>query len=449
MGIPTPVEFFIFPEHDTPSNRDRWLESLSMLDAFSTLFGAYPFAEEKYGIYEFGFPGGMEHQTMTGQGRFDEALTAHELSHQWWGDLVTCATWHDVWLNEGFATYSEALWLERQAGGDGAQALAGAMAARRPQRVDGSVYVDDVGSESRIFSKDFSYLKAGWVLHMLRHVLGDERFFATLAAYRNLYAYAAATTEDFRTVAETSYGSSLVWFFDPWLYGIGAPSYRFGWRETTAGGRDWVELSVAQTQDTGWPTFAMPIDVRVTSGDRDATHVIWNVARTQHFLLPAAGRVDAVALDPGGWVLASDVTAAAFALGPPRVVATDPAPGARVPSAFVAAVRVVFQEDVVTRAADYWLAGATVGPVPCAFAYDRGGATATLTPAHPLAPDRYTLTIADTVVDAASVQPLDGEVRTADDPGALPSGDGRPGGAAVIRFDVARAPRRHLPRLTR
>ena len=445
-----PLEFYVFPQDDTPTNRALWLDTAAMLRVFGDRFGLYPFVSEKYGIYEFTFNGGMEHQTMTGQGggdgAFDPWLSAHELAHQWWGDLVTCATWHDIWLNEGFATYAEALWDEGAPGSSGEQALLAAMAERRPRHVDGSVYVPDTASEERVFSEDFSYLKGAWVLHMLRHVMGDEAFFATLAAYRERYAYSTATTADFQAVAEGVYGGSLAWFFAPWVYGFGAPEYGVGWRQTVAGGRNWVELYVTQTQPAGYPTFTMPVDVVIHGADGDSVRTVLTRARAEHALFATDGTIDSVEFDPDRWVLSTGVAATTFVEGPPRIVAVEPAPGSRVPSGTAGPVRVVFHEDVVADASEFSLSGSRTGPAAVAFSYDRSTATATLTLVAPLAPDTYTLAVSDAITDAASGQRLDGEVADPSDPAALPSGDGQPGGSAILRFSVASPVRRTLRR---
>lgn len=434
-GVAMPVSLFIYPEHDIPANRDVWLRAVDMLGAFGDLFGPYPFAAEKYGIYQFPPGGGMEHQTITGQGSFLEYLTAHELAHQWWGDLVTCATWHDIWLNEGFATYAEALWYEHKPGSPGAAWLRETMELREPSSVDGTVYCYDVASPSRIFSGNYSYRKGAWVLHMLRHVVGDEAFFATLAAWREEFAFAAVTTADFQRVAEAASGRDLARFFQQWVYGPGAPTYRYGWRQVDAAGRRWVELHLEQIQPTDWPPFAMPIDVALAGAGVSTTAVAESDERAEHLLLPVAHEVTGVELDPDHWILHQGRVASAFTAGPPKIVAASPAPGSLSAPAAVTRVAVTFHDDVSAGAAAFSLAGARSGPVAAAFAYDAAARTASLlTP--PLPTDSYTLTVLDTVTGAGGAA-LDGEVAR----GVLPSGDGVPGGSSVLTFAVGRPPR--------
>jgi hypothetical protein len=399
---------------------------------FGDLFGLYPFLDEKYGIYQFGFGGGMEHQTMTGQGSFTETLTAHELAHQWWGDMITCGTWQDIWLNEGFATYSEALWLESEPGGGGTDALHAHMEIRRPSDVNGSVYVPaaDAGNFNRIFSSNFSYRKGAWVLHQLRHVVGDQNFFDILAAYRAAYEHGSAITEDLRQVAEGVYGSDLTWFFDEWVYDIGAPAYASAWRGHEIGGTNYVELYISQFQTSSYPIFTMPLDVVMTTTGGDMTHVVWNDAEEEHFLFAVPGEVLSLDLDPDDWTLHTGNVTTAFVQGPPKLVLTAPEPGGSVTSAEDMTVEITFHKDVVADAAHFDLVGDATGPAPFAYAYDDASHTVTLTPDEALGADDYTLTVQDGIVDVVAGLSLDGELADPTDPEALPSGEGLPGGDA-------------------
>jgi len=437
-----PVQFFIYPEHDTPANRTAWLWSLDMLGVFGSLYGPYPFLLEKYGIYEFPFGGGMEHQTFTGQGGFAEDLTAHELSHQWWGDMVTCATWHDIWLNEGFATYSEALWEEFASGSSDPAALRAAMSQLKPGRVDGSVYCFDVSNVNRIFSWNFSYAKGAWVLHMLRGIVGDETFFRILQVYRQRFEYKSATTEEFQAVAEEVAGADLDWFFQPWVYGTGAPAYRYGQRGYEVEGRHWVDVFLQQAQSSSYPLFPMPVELAISTGAGVSRTTVWLRERLQHYLIPLDSPVSGVAVDPDGWILATSNVEVAFDEGPPRVVSVTPPPGSRAVVSETAALRVVFHKAVVVRPEQFSLVGAHRGAVPLSVSQEEDGVVAVLVPAALLAPDTYTLTVSDEVVDAASGQRLDGEMGV---PAAFPSGDGVPGGRAVVTFEVVRDLRRRLP----
>jgi aminopeptidase N len=434
-----PVEFHIYPASDTPSNRAAWERCLDMLATYRPIYGEYPFVAEKYGIYQFPFGGGMEHQTNSGQGTFSESVTAHELAHQWWGDWVTCKTWNHIWLNEGFATYSEALWEERKPGSSGLPALFAAMAARRPTQVGDSVYVYSTGNLNRIFSTNFTYRKGGWVLHMLRHVLGDAAFFQALADYRATFGNGAATTEDFAAAVGTASGRDLTNFFQQWVYGIGAPAYAFGWQNATINGQQYLRLSVRQTQNTAWPgtgspsdAFDMPVDVRVTNTQGTGTHVVRNNARLQHYLIPLPAPATDVLLDPEDWVLATAKVAETYTPGPAKIVAASPSPGEVLASA-PANLVVSFSEGVNAQASHFALVGPG-GSVGLSLSYDTGSFTATLTPPGALAPGAYTLTVSQSMVTLSSGMNLDGEIV-----GPLPSGDGLPGGSAQIPFTIGAA----------
>jgi len=434
-GGSMPVEFFIYPESDTETNRTGWLSSVAMLSVFGNLFGPYPFIDEKYAIYQFPFGGGMEHQTATGQGgnnAYGETLTSHELAHQWWGDMVTCATWSDIWLNEGFATYSSALWYEHQSGTRDPEALREYMAQGRPAELDGTVYVYDTSDLHRIFSGNYSYRKGSWVLHMLRGVVGYEAFFDILDVYRQRFEYLTATTEDFRAVAEEVWGSDLSWFFDEWIYGGGAPSYQFGWREHEIGAQRYLELSLEQTQNEA--AFTMPVPIETLElGERHA-YTVWNKGRSQHFLIPVSAAVDAVDLDPEDWILTRPIGEAAFQEGPPKVVAVEPAPDSVLRTGEPLSMTVTFHKDVVVDGPHFVLRRTDGDPYDIAVTYDADTYTATVTSRQPLAGGSYELTISDGIVGAAAGLALDGEMTDAFGAPVMPSGDGVAGGAAVIKF---------------
>jgi aminopeptidase N len=447
-GGSMPVEFFIYPDSDTPANRAGWRRSLDMLGTFSELFGLYPFAEEKYAIYNFPWGGGMEHQTATAQGgdnAFSESLTAHELAHQWWGDMVTCATWSDIWLNEGFATYSAALWFEYRSGTSNPEALRNYLSQARPEEVDEAIYIQNPVDVDRIFSGNYSYRKGAWVLHMLRGVVGTETFFDILDAYRHRFEYSAATSEDFRQVAEEVWGGDLSWFFDEWVYGGGAPAYEYGWREHEIGGHRYLEISLEQTQSEG--VFSMPVEIEVDQGQQTRRVTLWNTAELQHFLVPVSAPVDAVDIDPDAWVLTRSVTVGAFTDGPPKVVAIDPAPGAVVRAGEPLSVRVTFHEDVVVDSSAFHLRRIGGGESAVEVTYDAETSTATVTSLQPLVGGRYELVVGDSIVDAENGFALDGELTAPRKTSALPSGDGSPGGDAVIGFSAiaTRGPARRIP----
>ncbi|MBI4719680.1 MAG: M1 family metallopeptidase, partial [Chitinivibrionia bacterium] len=197
------VQFYVFPSHYGVV-QPTYALTVDMIEAFADLFGEYPFLDEKYGHAEFTWGGGMEHQTITSLGGWSEYLIAHELSHQWWGDMITCDDFHHIWLNEGFATYAEALWSEYAYGME--QYHLDMQAAEYFGA--GTIYVDDTSDWNRIFHSGLSYNKGSWVLHMLRHVVGDSTFSHILKTYYadTRYQYGTATTEEFRDLCEAESG---------------------------------------------------------------------------------------------------------------------------------------------------------------------------------------------------------------------------------------------------
>ena len=437
-GGSMPVQFYIYPEQ-LASVQPQLANVVTAIATFSQpgVYGQYPFVDEKYGIVQFNWGGGMEHQTITSQGAFAEYLTVHELSHQWWGDMITCKTWHDIWLNEGFATYSEAVWQEKKPGGS-MPAYRAQLQSRRPWNFAGTVYCYDATSVNNIFSTNNSYNKGAWVLHMLRHVLGDQAFFDTLLAYRAAFAGGTADTADFRSIAEQVSGRDLGWFFTEWVYNGGAPSYRYGWQQQQIGSQNWVRLHVQQYQST-YPMFTMPIDITVNTPTGSETRSVWHAVTTEWYVLPADGPVTSLTLDRDTWILRGNAAATTYLNGPPKILRTAPDPGALLsPSAESVSVEIQFSEPVSCSSADFTVTGSRTGLQPFTLSYVPSSYLVTLTLGGPLdGGQTWTLRAADTIRSQAAAVALDGEVANPQDPAALPSGEGLPGGAAVLSFFVA------------
>jgi hypothetical protein len=354
--------------------------------------------------------------------------------------MITCETWSDIWLNEGFATYSEALWEEFKPGSSGFPALLAAMNNRKPTSTNGTVYCFDTSDPNRIFSSNYSYRKGAWVLHMLRNVVGDQSFFDILAAYRSQHQFDAATTEEFKSVCESVSGIDLDTFFQQWVYSVGAPAYQYNWRAVNASGQNFVEIYLKQNQNATWPTFNMPVDVNIRDGAVDVPTKLPNNARTQHFLIPTTNVPSQVSFDPFSRILTSTATATvAFAEGPPKIVSLTPAPGAaNVPPSSPVAIR--FHKNSIVSAPYYLLTDPDGATIPFDFAYDPATYTATMTPLGPLAPGEYTVTVFDGVVGVAGEVRLDGELADPRNPASLPSGNGVAGGNTLWKFTVAAPP---------
>lgn len=305
-----PLDHLVYDDGSTtlPSG---WANVTDVLAVFEDWFGPYPFASEKYGHSETTFGGGMEHQTMTSLGGTSVGLVAHELGHQWYGDLISPKTWPHLWLNEGFATYSEMLYFEARAG-----TYPGQFEALKTTRYDsainatGTLVLEDTTSVGNMFGFARVYAKGAVVLHMLRNVIGDVAFKNTLRAYAADPAvqYGVAATVDFQRVAEQESGADLDTFFSQWVTdGYGIPFYRsFSyWQPAPGGGFDvWTTVEQWQTLPySNIDVFEMPLDIDVVTTSGTERFRVQNNQRHQVFALHVSNQPTSVEIDPDYWIL--------------------------------------------------------------------------------------------------------------------------------------------------
>ena len=293
------VQYYVFPDHYSYV-QEAYSNTVPAIELFSELYGEYPFLDEKYGHAEFPWSGGMEHQTITSLGRHGVYLIVHELAHQWWGDMITCNDFHHIWMNEGFAVYSEALWTEHKYGKDGYHLEM----LKAKYFGKGTIYVPDTSDYYRIFDVNLTYNKASWVLHMLRHIVGDSVFFDILHAYSSdtRYKYGTITTEQFRDICEDVSGKELDSFFHQWIYEEYCPNYIYQWTSTENSSYWDIDLTIEQTQTNH--IFNMPIDVAIETALGDTTLiVVRDSLAVQKFSLTVNAEPVSVILDPEEWIL--------------------------------------------------------------------------------------------------------------------------------------------------
>jgi len=217
---------YVYPENQA-SARSLTPATSRIMRLYDSAFVPYPFINEKYGHAQFGFNGGMENQTMSLMQGFNRQLIAHELGHSWFGNLVTCSSFRDMWLNEGFAMWLEGFTYEKL---DGAQAAKDWRIGQNNLIVStngGSVWVTDTLDHQRIYDYRLTYTKGSMLVHMLRKYLGDEAFFNGIRTYLNdsRYKYKYASVPQFKAVMETVSGKNLTPWFQRWFYGEGFPIY--------------------------------------------------------------------------------------------------------------------------------------------------------------------------------------------------------------------------------
>jgi aminopeptidase N len=302
----TQIFYYLYPK-DRDSGVKDFGRAYEMVEFYANLIGPYPY--EKLALVQSSTRfGGMENSSSIffderafGGSRRLEGTVAHEIAHQWFGDSVTESDWHHLWLSEGFATYFGHLFFERADGRDefvrllaeDKQSYLKAYAADpRP------IYDPSITDLFKLLNAN-NYQKGGWVLHMLRHVLGDEKFFAAIRDYYRTYRDRNALTIDLQRVMESHAGRPLDWFFEEWFYEPGYPIYDATWRWDE--GAKQLRLRVTQRQEK--TLFRMPLDVEIRLGDTSRREVVQVDERDHTFTFKLDSKPQAVAIDPGEWVL--------------------------------------------------------------------------------------------------------------------------------------------------
>jgi aminopeptidase N len=292
-----------------------------MTTFFSEEFGDHPFEKNGFATLNSEFIwGGMENQTLTSlcPNCWGESLIAHEYAHQWFGDMITSATWADIFLNEGFATWTEAYWIENQYGyEDYMNELAWNAEYYKVNNPGWAISVPSwavtTPDLNTLFNYAVTYMKGSCVLHMLRYTLGDSVFFPALKAYATDttdFMYKSATIEDFKSKMESESGQELDWFFDQWIYMPDHPVYKNEYSVSQSNPGNWfVNFQANQEVQSFLPYFQMPLEILVNFNDGTDTLVkVFNSFNGQNYTFAFTKKPDQVTFDPNNNILLKDGT---------------------------------------------------------------------------------------------------------------------------------------------
>jgi aminopeptidase N len=308
-----PLEYYVYPDR-VDDARASFAETPAIMKFFNSRIG-FPYPWGKYAqvaIHNFMY-GGMENTSATtlldesiqldARTRVDQnavGLIAHEMAHQWWGDIVTCKDWRNIWLNEGFASYFDPLYTEASRGRDAFQFAMyhDQQSALNTDRSLGRKPIVSIGSYTSNV-----YARGADVLHMLRHLLGDELFWDALRHYITKFQYQSVETYDLKEAIEEATGQNLYWFFDQWLYDAGHPVFDVSYRWSDSAHA--VLMSVKQTQqiDSLTGIFRVPVDIQVTTPGGSTTYSVGLHSRDTLLTLPCSEKPLMVLFDKGNWTL--------------------------------------------------------------------------------------------------------------------------------------------------
>lgn len=285
------------------TNKANIDKTKDLVEYYSDVLGIYPFYKEKYGNAVAQLNGGMEHQTITTLVNFGFTLNAHELAHQWFGDYVTCGSWQDIWINEGFASYCEYIALEKFYGAAQAKGWMEIAQNNAKNKPNSSVYIpfEELTSENRIFDYYLSYKKGAAIIHTLRGTINnDDQFFEALKTYLDNYKNSTATGDDFFNNISSTTGINLDNFKNDWYYGKGFPTYKIDWKQENSE----LIITVSQTGSSSTKAFFyQPIEILVNYSEGNRT-IIFNPESTSTTLsFPETKTVTNLQIDPNNYII--------------------------------------------------------------------------------------------------------------------------------------------------
>ena len=296
---------YVYPE-DLSYAQSSTPKTIKIMQLYNNLFIDYPYKDEKYGHAQFGWGGGMEHQTMSFMNNFGFSLIAHELAHQWFGDYITCSSWKNIWINEGFATYCEGLCVENGLTSDNWESWKQNKVSYITGQTGGSVYVDDTTSVERIFNGRLSYAKGAMVLHMLRKQIGDDNFFNSLKNYLsdNQLINSFASTENLKAHFEAISGENLDEYFNDWIYGEGYPVYKINWWQD----EDYKGfINIEQTQShNSVDFFDLKVPIQFIGNSKDTILFFNNTYSGQEFTFELDFEVNTINFDPKTYLISKN-----------------------------------------------------------------------------------------------------------------------------------------------
>lgn len=315
-ATPTPMRFY-YNNNEYPSQMEQIIGPLATY--YSEHFGNHELEKNGFAALNNQFSwGGMENQTLTSicPGCWYESLIVHEFAHQWFGDAITCATWADIFLNEGFATWSESFWTENSGGydayKDGIEYEANEYLQGNPGwPIVNPSWAYNPPNSNTLFNYAITYAKGACVVHQLRYVMGDSAFFAGLIDYATdtNIKFKSAVIEDLKLKMEQAYGQNLDWFFDEWLMKPNHPVYQNTYNIVDMGSNTWRVHFLAKQTQSNPVFFQMPLEIRIRFADATDTVVtVMNVTNSQLFEFFFNKQVTNVYFDPDNEIVLKEAS---------------------------------------------------------------------------------------------------------------------------------------------